>query len=201
VIRIQKVVTFLILTFGINLIFFAKNHSAQAETAFGKERQSYTVMRAVDGDTLKLPNGQNLRLAGVNAPELHNMPKLTQEAKRFKKEIWAYRLVGGDAHKVVGRFLTASKNKVQVEADVETLDEEGNFLGYVFIPVAQLEKGAVPDGVVFFQVENHYEVFLNAYLVKMGLAEVSPDGAGRKYHNLFLKLQKEAQENKKGLWV
>lgn len=185
----------------IGLIPFARSDSAQAQgITLGKERQSYTVTRVVDGDTFKLPNGQNLRLAGVNAPELHNMPKLTEEAKKFKKEIWAYRTVGENAHKVGQRFLAAAKNKVEVEPGVEAFDEEGNLLGYVFISVDQLEAGMTSDGVVFFKTGSHYEVFLNAYLVRMGLAEVLSTGKSQ-YHDLFLKLQKEAQENKRGLWV
>ena len=128
------------------------------------------------------------------------MPILTEEAKRFRKDIWAYRNVGGDAHKTIQRFLGLAKSEIQVESGVNTFDENGNLLGYVYVPVDKLDLGEIPDNVVFFQDGNRYEIFLNAYLVKMGFAEVV-SSEDTNYHALFSKLQDKAKESRRGLWA
>lgn len=161
--------------------------------------QNYTVTRVIDGDTFKLSNGQNLKLTAVNAPELHDVTKLHQEAKRFGKEIWAYRTIGGKAHEVVERLLKLADDQIKLESGSETFDENGNLLAYVYVLVDQLEEGIVPDDVVCFKKADRYEIFLNAYLVKSGFAEVI-DGQDQKHQNILLQLEKEAKANKKGIW-
>ena len=193
--------------FLIFLVFpslsFAQDYYAQGEfkIPFGKNHQTETVTRAIDGDTFKLATGQTLKLAAVNAPEIHNTTKLHDEAERFGKEIWAYRNVGGDAHKVVQRFLAMAKNQIRWETGVETFDESGNLLAYVYIPVDHLEEGVQPDETVFFARNGGYEIFLNAYLVNMGFAEVTSKEPNGKYQEVLLKLEQEAKEKKLGIWA
>src|SRR3989338_1243547 len=69
----------------------AQDYYAQGEfkIAYGPNEQTEKVMRALDGDTLRLSNGQNLKLGGINTPELHDMTKLSPEAKQFGMEVWA----------------------------------------------------------------------------------------------------------------
>ena len=177
------------------LISSVENYAIQ-----GKDTRIFHVVRAIDGDTFRLSNGQILKLAGINTPELHNMPILTEEAKRFKKDIWAYRNVGGDAHKAVMRFLGMARNEIEVESGMNAFDENGNLLGYVYLSVDKLDAGETPDSTVFFQNGDHYEIFLNAYLVKMGFAEAVGSGDSN-YDAPLLKLQTEAKESKRGLWV
>ncbi len=199
---IKRISCCLILFFVVPAISFGGDVSAQTKVTApnGNEGQSYVVSRVLDGDTFRLSNGQNLKLAGINTPELHNMPILTQEAKKFKKEIWAYRNIGVEAYQAVQHFLDVAKNEIKVESDVDVFDQEGNLLGYVYISLGKLEENMTSDSTAFIENGNNYTIFLNAYLVKMGLAEVLPDGTSGKYHDLFLKLQQEAKENKKGMW-
>lgn len=44
------------------------------------------------------------------------------------------------------------------------------------------------------------EIFINDYLVRQGFAQVSTFPPDVKYQQQFLEAQKEAQENKRGLW-
>ena len=89
--------------------------------------------------------------------------------------------------------------KIQLESDAEDFDEEGNLFAYVFVSVPKLKEGMAPDNEVFFNQENGYLIFLNAYLVKMGLAELVKVRGG-KYQDLLSKLEKEAKTNKRGIW-
>lgn len=168
--------------------------------SFGQNHRTGTVSRAVDGDTLKLSNGQTLKLASINAPEIHNTTRLHEEAKRFGKEIWAYRNIGGDAHKRVERILTLGNQKVRWETGAESFDESGNLFAYVYVPVDRLEEGVQPDERVFFARTGGYEIFLNAYLVNMGYAEVTSKESSDRYRDVLFELEQEAKDNQLGIW-
>lgn len=69
--------------------------------------------------------------------------------------------------------------KVRLEFDVDTLDRYGRTLAYAYLP----------DGT-----------FVNADLVKNGYAMVMTVPPNVKHVEEFVELQKEARENKRGLW-
>ncbi len=71
------------------------------------------------------------------------------------------------------------KKKVRLELDVQERDKYGRLLAYVY-----LEDGT----------------FVNAELVKNGSARVATYPPNVKYQDLFLKLERSARENNRGLW-
>jgi len=68
---------------------------------------------------------------------------------------------------------------VSLEFDVEQRDRYGRLLAYVFLK----------DGT-----------FVNAWLVEHGFAQVMTVPTNVKHQELFLKLQREAREARRGLW-
>jgi micrococcal nuclease len=68
---------------------------------------------------------------------------------------------------------------VRLELDVQERDQYGRLLAYVYLKDS---------------------TFVNAELVKQGYAQVATYPPNVKYVELFVKLQKEARENKRGLW-
>lgn len=72
-----------------------------------------------------------------------------------------------------------AEKKVKLELDVDPYDQYGRTLAYVYLT----------DGT-----------FLNAELVKQGYAMVMTVPPNVKFAELFVKLQREARENNKGLW-
>jgi len=105
------------------------------------------------------------------------------------------RLIGVDApesrktgKKEIGYFGKESKeflmgllrdNKVRLEYDISRKDRYGRTLAYVYLKDS---------------------TFINAEMVKHGYAMVMTVPPNVKYADLFLKLQKEARENNRGLW-
>jgi len=63
--------------------------------------ETYTVERVVDGDTLKLTNGERVRLIGIDTPEVHPSKKLQRDAKRSGKDIETITAMGRKASKFV----------------------------------------------------------------------------------------------------
>ena len=68
---------------------------------------------------------------------------------------------------------------VHLDLDVQQLDRYGRLLAYVY-----LEDG----------------IFVNAWLVEHGYAQVMTVPPNVKHEGLFLKLQREAREAGRGLW-
>lgn len=68
---------------------------------------------------------------------------------------------------------------VRLELDEQTRDSDGRILAYVYLPGGRM---------------------LNALLIQEGYAQVMINPPDIKYKDLFLKLETEAREQRKGLW-
>ena len=97
-----------------------------------------------------------------------------ESRKTGKKEVGFY---GKESKAYLEGILT--EKKVRLEYDVSKYDRYKRTLAYVY-----LENGT----------------FLNAHLIKNGYASVMTVPPNVKYADLFVKLQKEAREKKRGLW-
>ena len=97
-----------------------------------------------------------------------------ESRKSGKKEIGYY---GKESKAYVTQLLTGKK--VRLEYDVSKYDRYKRTLAYVY-----LENGT----------------FLNAFLIKNGYASVMTVPPNVRHADLFVQLQKEARDKKKGLW-
>ena len=73
---------------------------------------------------------------------------------------------------------------VRLDKDISDKDKYGRLLRYVYLDVKAVTQS----------------FFVNEYLVKEGYANVSTFPPDVKFSDLFLKAEKVARENKKGLW-
>lgn len=128
-----------------------------------------SVTKVVDGDTFWIADGSAkglmIRLIGVDAPESRNV---------FRKVIGYYGIESK-------QFMTTLLNgkKVRLEYDVDTLDQYGRTLAYVYLR----------DGT-----------FVNAELVRKGYGMVMTVPPNVRYAEKFLKLQQTARKRNRGLW-
>jgi micrococcal nuclease len=97
----------------------------------------------------------------------------TPETKHPKKPVQYF---GKEAYEANKKLVEGKK--VRLEFDVQKRDRYGRLLAYVYVD----------------------DVFVNAWLVKNGFAYSYTYPPNIKYQELFVKLQKEARENKRGLW-
>ena len=139
-----------------------------------------TVTKVIDGATLELSNGETVRLIGVDVPT-----KLEKEAADFTRKL------------VEGK-------QVRLEFDMRKRDKYGRTLAYVYvldlykdgaIEVIQLLAGFYLSGN-----PKNPELFLNATLIGASYAQVMTVPPNVKYQELFVKLEKEAKEQRRGLW-
>lgn len=139
--------------------------------------EDYYVERVVDGDTLKLSNRDKVRLIGVDTPELHYSEKLLRDSKRSGKDVKTIQAMGQKAADFT-RDLCAGK-KIRMEFDVVKRDRYGRLLAYVY-----LEDGT----------------FVNAKIIEEGYGQVMTIPPNVKYADHFRSLEKQARDNKRGLW-
>ncbi|MDQ0287606.1 micrococcal nuclease [Desulfofundulus luciae] len=136
-----------------------------------------TVTRVVDGDTLvvrlKDRKSETVRLIGVNTPES------TREVEPYGKEASAY-----TRSRLDGR-------RIWLERDVQERDHYGRILAYVWLE---------PPGGVNPAEDVIRSRMFNAELLLKGYAQVMTVPPNVKYADLFVQLQREAREKKRGLW-
>lgn len=143
--------------------------------------QSITVVRIVDGDTLKINyKGQkeSVRLIGIDTPESRVNKKTKKDAKRSEQDIETIIAMGKIATAYV-EGLVKPGDTITIEFDVQERDRYGRLLGYVYLSNGKM---------------------LNEEIVKAGYANVMTIPPNVKYKDKFLKEYKYARESKRGLW-
>ncbi|MGE5308580.1 MAG: thermonuclease family protein [Deltaproteobacteria bacterium] len=135
------------------------------------------VSRAVDGDTLKLENGERVRLIGIDTPELHESAKLYRDSRRTGQDAATIRRMGGRAAGFTRRLVEGKR--VRLEFDVEKRDKYGRLLAYVFLK----------DGT-----------FVNAEIIKQGFGSPYTFPPNVRYAERFKGLYDEARQDHRGLW-
>ena len=162
----------------IALSYAAMKVAPHAKQSPGETGETvYYVERVVDGDTLKLSGGERVRLIGVDTPEVHYSNKLLRDAKRQNKDIGTIQGMGRKASEFTKKLCDGKK--VRLEFDVEKHDKYGRLLAYVY-----LEDGT----------------FVNAKIMEEGYGQVMTIPPNVKYADLFLQLQRQARNGRKGLW-
>ncbi len=135
------------------------------------------VTGVVDGDTLRLENGEKVRLIGIDTPESRQNAKLKRDLKKSDKDAEELIAMGKKATRFTKGL--ALKKYVRLEFDVQKRDHYNRLLAYVYLP----------DGRM-----------LNAEIVKAGYAQMLTVPPNVKYQDSFLELQQEARDNNRGLW-
>lgn len=143
--------------------------------------KSIRVTRVIDGDTLKLENGQKVRLIGIDCPELEYGPKLYRDSKKTGQDVETIRAMGRKAKQFTAGI--AEDRKIRLEFDAQATDKYGRLLAYVYVP------------------GQDKEIFLNSYLVEQGYASLMTIPPNVRYAGLFKKLYVQARNNNRGLWA
>lgn len=161
------------------IVAFARLAPASAEPPVAA-RVEGSVARVADGDTvtIRLPEGLRLvRLIGVDAPEVHDSPRLRREVERSRLARATITAMGRAARDFVEARLLG--RQVSLEYDVEHHDRYGRLLAYVWLP----------DGTLF-----------NAELVRAGYARPYTVPPNVRYVARLRALGEEARQERRGLW-
>ncbi|MDD5042182.1 MAG: thermonuclease family protein [Candidatus Omnitrophica bacterium] len=158
-----------------------KGQPVPAASRFSGADSGYSnvlVLRVVDGDTLKLEDGNYVRLLGIDTPELHESAKLYRDSSRSGKSVEEIKREGKRSYEFTRAL--AEGRRVRLEFDTERRDKYNRILAYVFLQ----------DGT-----------FLNGRIVEEGYASITHYKMNTKYADEFLRLYRQARENRRGLWM
>lgn len=130
------------------------------------------VTKVSDGDTIVLDEKEKVRFIGVNTPETVKPNTPVQPYGKEASDFTKSQLL--------------NKN-VFVEMDVQAKDRYDRTLAYIYLqePTSQQE------------VE---EYMFNAILLREGYAQIMTISPNVKYSDMFVKIQRKAHDEKKGLW-
>jgi micrococcal nuclease len=140
-----------------------------------------TVVRVVDGDTLKIEmNGHEeaVRLIGIDTPESKINKKAKKDAVKTNHDVETITAMGREATKYV-RTLIRKGDTVSIEFDVQKRDKYNRLLVYAYLT----------DGKM-----------LNEEIIKAGYANVMTYPPNVKYQERFVKAYREARDTKRGLY-
>jgi micrococcal nuclease len=177
------IINLLVLLFCSNFAFagsiFYSDNQIGVSIPFGPsyDYNKILVSAVIDGDTIRLENGEKVRLIGIDTPESTQNVKLRCDLKKTDKDAEAIIEMGKAAAKFTKSLVL--KKYVRLEFDVQERDRYNRLLAYVYLP----------DGKM-----------LNAEIVKAGYAQMLTIPPNVKYVELFQELQEEARENNRGLW-
>jgi len=183
--------------------------------------QTYIVERVIDGDTIKLTNGERVSLIGVDAPEVGkevlredgtleiNVDEAVDKSLKTGQDLETILESGEESRYFLTKLLEGKE--VRLEFDVQEKDKYGRLLAYVLkggnkLADAQCDnfEGEIGPGMLYSPIFYHLDckqyVFINATLVTEGYATPMTIPPNVKHADLFKKLYEEAREQKRGLW-
>jgi len=170
---------FFILFITIIALNILNIYSAKAQQT--NRKISATVIRVIDGDTLKIAINkkiESLRLIGIDAPESRKNKKAYRDISRMNKDLDTIIKMGKQSTEYVKTLLKPG-DIIFVEFDIQLRDKYGRLLGYIYLD----------DGIM-----------LNEEILKAGYATLTTIPPNVKYVSKFYQAYLYAKKNKKGLW-
>lgn len=160
------------------------------------------VASVIDGETLQLSNGEKVRLIGIDVPASSKNAKLRDDIKATGKDAKALIAAGKSAAKFLRKLI--KDEKIGLEYDAREEEKSGLKWVYVYFYLDPHLDMEMPE-TWYAELspgtgERQLRVFLNATMIKAGYATMKIIPPNVKFQELFLKLQEEAKEQKRGLW-
>jgi micrococcal nuclease len=176
--KILSTLASLIILLGAVVYYYFNQSSTNTKTPVDNTKEYVVVKRVVDGDTFLLSNGERVRLLGIDTPEKYESKKLDKDVEATKQDKKTIKKLGQLASDYVKNFVEGKKVYLEKEPNYDDKDRYGRLLRWVY-----LEDGT----------------FINGKIIKDGYAQVYEKFPVSKLEELR-KYQREARENKKGLW-
>lgn len=138
----------------------------------------FTVTEVIDGDTFRLNNGEKVRLLGIDAPEINDSEKLDRDSKQSGRDKNTIKKLGSLSAGYVKKLAEGKKVYLEKEPGGDDRDRYGRLLRYIY---------------------NEEGTLINGKIVRDGYAYVYDRYQLTKTRE-FIQYEKEARDNKRGLW-
>ncbi len=170
-------IIFLVFILAVVLGIWTLKNKPEQVASPAQNTSLYEIVYVYDGDTVKLNNGDHVRLIGIDAPEAHDNNKLTRDVNHRHIDR-ATQLGMGKKAAVYAKDLLKGR-RVHLEFDVEQRDRYGRLLAYIYLQ----------DGT-----------FVNEKIIRDGYAYPLTVPPNVRHAHEFKQWFDEAREQKRGLW-
>ncbi len=144
----------------------------------------HRVSRIYDGDTLFLENGQIVRLAGINTPEIEGKYRHAEPGGEQAKK-WLIKRLGG--------------KKVRLQLDIQKKDRYGRTLAYIFTQEGDnVNVELVRQGLAFVNIYPPNLAHAQALQMAQALAEAEHRGIWRLPYYRITPIKTISPENYRG---
>ncbi len=162
----------------ILFLFIFTSSYAQVDTTKVVDYDHVKVVKVIDGDTFVIENGEHVRLLGIDTPEKWPSKKMDSDADRSKKDKEVIRKLGELASQYSDSLLFGKYVKLIADSTNSDRDKYKRLLRYAYLENGELfNLKIIQDGYAYA-----YTRFPIIYLEQ------------------FREAEKEARENKRGLW-
>lgn len=162
----------------IFLLFIGLSGCSDGKKRINTESELYTVTEVIDGDTFRISNGEKIRLLGIDSPEINESEKLNRDSEQSGRDKNTIKKLGSLSAAYSRKLADGKKVYLEKEPGGDDRDRYGRLLRYVY-----LEDGTLINGKI---IRDGYAYVYDRY-------PLSKTGEFKQY-------EKEARENKRGLW-
>ncbi|MBU4306178.1 MAG: thermonuclease family protein [Candidatus Omnitrophica bacterium] len=158
----------------------ARNERSVSSGSDINKEQYYNIQvkEVLEGDTLLLENGKQLKLLGVDTPENQKCTKLLSDAKLSGIQTEVLEVMANEALQFTRNMVEGKR--ICVEFEETQADRYGTLLGYVYI-IGE-------------------DVFLNAEIIKQGYTPLVNLALCLRYQDLFKELHEDIVSKSSGVW-
>ena len=155
----------------------------KVQLPFGKANstessQTYTVERVIDGNTLKLTNGERVRLIGIDTLESKPNNKAKRDSERTGQDVETINKMGEKATLHLNETIDLNMgsiyygyDKLIIMYDVQRLDKYGRTLAYVYMNTGYtIDAGWDYPKPCYKGFNGFHWVMLNCKMIKDGYA-------------------------------
>lgn len=118
------------------IIFLTITGCVEKIESLGRENESYSVKRVIDGDTIELSNYKFVRYIGIDTSEIRKKQGL---AWLYDPE--PYSIEARDLNKALVESM-----QVKLEFDIEKQDKYGRWLAYVYVDGKMVNEELLKQG-------------------------------------------------------
>ncbi len=144
------VLLIIVVLFVLSRVFVQQNPSHQGPDSWPEG--IYIVDRVVDGDTLRLTNGETVRLIGVDTPET---VKPHSPVEPF----------GHEAAALTRKLVQDNSSQVRLSFDAQRRDKYGRLLAYVWVGDRLLNEELVRTGLARVETQYSYSPLMKERLL------------------------------------
>ncbi len=171
-----KLIAYILAGLAATGVMTFERMQGKSSAAQGKG-EYHRIVHVYDGDTVKLDNGERVRLIGIDTPESHDNFKLDRDVRKLRKSREVLLEMGQKASQFTHDLLDGQQ--VRLEIDVEPRDRYQRLLAYLYLP----------DGT-----------FVNEKIIREGYAYPLTVPPNVRHADEFKQWFDEARDHQRGLW-